>query len=340
MRKLISLVLACSIFLAFLLAGCSSDNKPVIAGNTAPADDLSLAADSSAAKTITGGVIFYPALDDGYKTCKNEKFDFWFDVPLEWKVVDRSEDGSAYHVLTGNNRIELKIYGVPMDGTQSDFYRKLAGSDGNISDFDFRDGWTGKKIDVSDNETYYARVNGESFIVFYINTSEDPEWRVQNEEAIGNIAVSIRVTRESFGKMEDELSSITPADLKLGNIEVGMTYEMLLDAIGQKPVDTVTEDYDGMKTKMLNFADDTQVYVVNNIVYTVNVVDPGYATPRGLRPGDSEERILELYGEPNNRDDNIWGYTINGYELLTIVTEDGVVTQIQIEQGVWDIEVF
>lgn len=342
MKKLVPFVFANLLFFAFLFAGCASDNRTASGTvNIKPSDDLSLAEDSSAAKSITGKIICYPAFDDGYKTCKNDEFDFWFDLPLDWKVVDKSEDGSAYHILTGNSNIELKVYGVLMgEETESSFVKKLAGNTGEISDFDFRDGWTGKKIAVSENETYYVRVDGESFLVFYVNTTEDPEWRAQNEEIVNNIAFSLRITRESFGKMEDEISNITPDDLKLGKIEVGMTYDALLDVIGQEPSDAVDEDYDGMKTKMMCFSDNTQVYIVNNIVYTVNVVDPAYATPRGLRPGDSEEKILELYGEPNRKEDGIWGYNINGYELLTIVTEDGVVTQIQIEQGVWDVEVY
>ena len=95
-----------------------------------------------------------------------------------------------------------------------------------------------------------------------------------------------------------------------------------------------------MKAEMLYFPDDTQVYVVNGIVHIVNVVDPRYETPRGLKPGDSEERVIELYGEPDNKDEGIWGYCIDGYELMTIVIYDGTVSQIQIEHGVWETDVF
>ncbi|GEM_PF-733819 len=342
MRRIISFMLAVLILSVAVLTGCASENEAEDTEGAAFTEELSSPTNASASKDIKGDIIFYPAFEDGYKTCNNEKFDFWFDVPVEWSVTDRSEDGSEYYILPKDSKIDMRIYGEMIDENvpADEYYKTLAGKDGIISDYVYRDSWMGKKIEVSANETYYVRIDGDSYLILHVNAANDPEWKRQNGDIIDYVAMSARTTRESLGTMPDEVSSITPDDLKLGDIEAGITYEKLLEIMGQEPVDVAEEAYEGMITKMVYFPDDTQVYVVNDIVFTVNVTDPGYTTPRGLKTGDSEERILELYGEPNTKSDGIWGYNIDGYELLTLVVTDGIVTQIQIEHGVWDIEVF
>ncbi len=325
---------------AILLTGCASDNLIEDTEGEAFVEQLDTPSNDSAAKNLEGEIIFYPAYDECYKTGNNEMFDFWFDIPVEWKAVDESVNGSEYTILSNSDKVQLKIFGIMEDETGEDYYKKLAGQSGRITDFIYRDAWIGKKIEVSQNETYYVRVDGDSYMVFHVDASKDPAWLTNNMETINTIAMSARTARESHGKENNENSSIDPGDLKLGDIDIDMSFEDLIAAIGQEPEDVFEEEYDGMSTKTVFFPDDTQVYVVNDIVFTVNVTSPNYLTPRGLKTGDREEKILELYGEPNKKEDGVWGYNINGYELFTVVTEDGVVTQIQIEQGAWAHEVF
>jgi hypothetical protein len=325
---------------AILLTGCSRGDTSEADEGSLLAEQLSAPSNDSAAKNLDGEIIFYPSYDDNYKTANNEMFDFWFDIPVEWNAVDESEDGSEYRIIGSSDKVRIRIFGILADEAGEDYYDKLAGSSGVVSDFIFRDSWIGKKIEVSPNETYYVRVDGDSYMVLHVDASEDPAWLEGNRETIEYIAMSARTTRESHGKESSEASAIDPGDLKLGDIDINMSYSELIAAMGQEPLDVVEEDYEGMSTKTLFFPDDTQVYIVNDTVYTVNVTSPDYATPRGLRPGDSEERILELYGEPNKKEDGVWGYYIDGYELFTVVVKDGIVDQIQIEQGAWSSEVF
>lgn len=336
MKKIAIILLSAAI----VLTGCSRGDLVEDDEGKALAEQLSAPSNDSAAKNLEGEIIFYPSYDDAYKTANNEMFDFWFDIPVEWNAVDKSVDGSEYYIIDSSDKVQIRIFGILAVEAGEDYYSKLAGSSGTISDYIFRDRWIGKKIDVSPNETYYVRVDGDSYMVLHVDASEDPAWLSRNGEVIDHIAMSCRTTRESHGKESNEVSSIDPGDLKLGNIDIDMSCDELIAAIGQEPADVYEEQYEGMSTKTLFFPDDTQVYVVNDTVYTVNVTDPKYATPRGLKPGDREERILELYGEPNKKEDGIWGYYINGYELFTIVVEDGIVDQIQIEQGAWSHEVF
>ena len=46
----------------------------------------------------------------------------------------------------------------------------------------------------------------------------------------------------------------------------------------------------------------------DGIRYGVTLTGPGAATARGLRAGDSQARVLELYGRPQHRTDELWDY--------------------------------
>ncbi|MGI6669159.1 MAG: hypothetical protein ACOX4M_07115 [Acetivibrionales bacterium] len=321
-----------AILLSMLLAGCSI--KAAIGGNNGEKPDAPLpVTGGSVAKTQEGEIKFYPTYDDRYKTGNNEYFDFWFDIPVDWKAVDKSEDGSVYDILPGNDKVEIKISGVMKDGPEEEFYDSLAGSRGKVSGFVYRDGWVGKQVEVSESESYFVRVDGDSYIVLYINAAKDPEWKKRNEEKLNYVAQSVRITRESYGKGFNSENAITLDDLQLGNIRVDMSYEEFLQVMGQEPEHEIVDEYEGLQARTLFFKDNTQVYIVDNVVYTINVTSPEYATPRGLKTGDGEERLLELYGEPSGKEDGIWGYCYNGYELLTFVVSEGKVVEIQADVG-------
>ena len=346
MKKIIILIFS----LVILTTGCSS--KPAVTDSTmyvtteASADN-SATTDSnadtssestasndkdSASKTLEGEIKFYPTYDANYKTGSNEIFDFWFDIPTDWQAVDQSENGYEYRILSDNENIEIKMYGAFVKEDEDQFYVSLSGSNGTISEFTYRDGWIGKKINVSDYETYYVRVDGDSYMILHVNSKSDREWMTQNEEKINYIAMSARTTRESYGSgMEDE-NAITLNDLQLGQIKLEMTYDELLKVMGQKPEKEEKDDYVGMDAKTLFFADNTQIYMVDNAIYAINVTSPEYPTPRGLKTGDSVAKLKELYGEPANKEDeNHWGYTYDGYELFTVAIENNKVVEIQID---------
>ena len=317
-----------------LFTACSSGPENGIGTETSAAESTEPKTNASASKTLDGEIRFYPTYDQNYKTGHNEMFDFWFDIPVSWNAVDRTEDGSAYNILTENDKVDIRIYGVMINEENQDedkFHASLAGSKGTVSEFIFRDNWVGTQIKVSDTEEYYLRVDGDSYLILYINASKDSEWKVQNEEKLSYVALSARTTQESYGRNLSNENTITLEDLQLGGITVGMSYDNLLKTLGQMPEDEDLEEYDGLSVRTLYFADGTQVYVVDDIVYTVNVISPDYETPKGLKTGDSEERLQDLYGEPTTKEDGIWGYHYNGYELFTAVVEEGIVTQIQID---------
>ncbi len=330
-----------------LLTGCSFISTSGDDSNTAFDNNLSEQVSQEQAQNdddvLKEDIRFYPAFDENYKTGKNIIFDFWFDIPVEWNAVDNSDDGSTFDILSGNDNVSIQISGKLMDEDNKDedrFYTALAGKNATVEDFRFRDGWVGKHIQASDNEAYYVRVDGDSYLIVHINTNKDPKWKAQNEEIINNIALSTRTMKESHGKHGIGEETIKREDLQLGDISVGMTYDELIDAMDQSPGDVVTEEYEGFAAKTLFFADGTQAYIVDDIVYIINVTCPDYATPRGLKIGDSKQRLEELYGKPSNESDGILGYTYNGYELFMVVIEDNKVSQIQIDFGAGEIEIY
>lgn len=330
MKKLLLLVL----LFAILMAGCASNHEPVDGNSTAAISAESEASNNktTASKTLEGEIKFYPTYDANFKTGSNEIFAFWFDIPNDWKAVDQSKDGSEYTILSGNDNIEIKMYGVLINEPENDFYTSLSGSSGTVSDFTYRDGWVGKKINVTGSETYYVRVDGDSYIILYVNDKDNSEWKAQNTEKLNYVAMSARTTRESYGSGMEDKNIISFDDLQLGKIKLDMSYEELLKVIQTKPEKEVQDEFEGLVGKTLFFADNTQIYVVDNSVYSINVTSPEYPTPRGLKTGDSVDRLKELYGEPANKEDeNHWGYTYDGYELFTVVIEDGKVVEIQID---------
>lgn len=328
--------------IALMSTGCSLNSSNVNETEITAATEDSHT-DTSALETLEEEVRFYPAFDENYKTGNNLLFDFWFDIPVEWNAVDNSKDGSTFDILSGNDKVVIQISGEMINGDnedEDDFCTSLAGKSGTVSEFRFRDRWVGKHIQVSANEAYYLRVDGDSYLILYINTKKDPEWKTQNEEILNNIAMSVRTARQSHGNHDTDAETIKKDDLQLGDISVGITYAELIEAMKQEPEDIEEENYEGFATKTLFFSDGTQVYIVDDIVYTVNVTSPDYVTPRGLKTGDSRQRLEELYGSPSNESDGILGYTYNGYELFTVVIEDDKVSQIQIDFGAGDVEIY
>ncbi len=331
MKKMVLLVFA----LIITITACSANHKPVngdatIASNAASADSNCTV---TASKNLEGEIKFYPTYDADYKTANNEIFAFWFDIPNDWRAVDQSEDGSEYSILTGDDSIDIRIYGVFAEESEDEFYASLSnGSGRKVPDFIFRDGWVGKKIAVSDSEVYYVRDDGDSYIILHVHSLGGSEWVLQNSDKLNYVAMSARTTRESYGSGLEDENLITLDDLKLGDMKLQMQYEDLLKVMKDKPDKEVDDEYEGLVAKTLFFSDHTEIYILDHIVYSINVTSSKYMTPRGLKTGDSVKRLKELYGEPANiNDEHHWGYTYDGYELFSVVIEDGKVVEIQVD---------
>lgn len=66
--------------------------------------------------------------------------------------------------------------------------------------------------------------------------------------------------------------------------------------------------------------------------YGVTLTGPGVATSRGLRTGDAEERLIELYGRPHHRGESAWDYVApddpDGLHVMRVHVDRGRVSWI------------
>ena len=308
------------LILLMLTAGCSSApaSKETAAGEVTGSTGAVKADATGVDKPAAGELKYFPTYDTKYKTARNDIFDFWFDIPNNWKAVDKSDTGEELTVDCGNEKVSLLVYGTVIKGEVDDFYSKLSGTAGSIEDFTFRDGWMGKKI-INGSKLYYLRTDGDSYIIFCANYKDDSAWFTENRETLEYIGQSLRIRQESFGTMDSE-DSITLDDLQLGDIKLDMTYEKVLNVMKTKPESEKVDEYEGMESKTLFYMDGTQIYLVDGTIYSINVISSDYPTPRGLKVGDTTAKLKELYGEPDNvNDETHWGYTYDGYELFSVV---------------------
>lgn len=334
MKKLIIFALLLLLAAGFTACGASKDaagQDSSASVSQAASGDTGATGDENA-NSNTGGkeARYYPNAVEGYKTAHNEKFDFWFDMPEEWKAVDRSESNDGYYILTDSGAMDIRIYGVLKDTSDDEFYSKLTGKDGKIEDFTYNDGKIGKKIINSSERVYFVRDDGDSLICFYVNYKNDRTWyeTKANREKLDYTAMSIR-PQQKGPKLDSGENKISMEDLKLGKIYIDMPDTDVKNTMKAGLVNEDTDEYQG---RTLFYDDGTEIYIIDGIVNSMNVNNDKYPTPKGLKVGDSVDRIVELYGQPDNKeDDTHWGYTVDGYELFSIVLENGKVSQLQID---------
>jgi len=127
---------------------------------------------------------------------------------------------------------------------------------------------------------------------------------------------------------------IREKDLMIGGIALNITQEEFRLVMTGEPVETrvVKDDY-------LDFTETTYIYdgievlFVDDACYSVVVTGGGYATPRGLTVGDSQDKVLHLYGEPAARNESHWGYNYEGgadFEVFSVTITDGKVSEIRV----------
>ncbi len=123
--------------------------------------------------------------------------------------------------------------------------------------------------------------------------------------------------------------ALTEADLQLGPLRVRMDLEEVKGAMPFAPMEELTE-HDGY-LKRLVYADGTVVELLDGEVALITVTDPLYATPRGLKTGDTLGKLYALYGEPGHLDNGVFSYAIYGeYFLFHAVSREGIIVQLQV----------
>lgn len=328
MKKIITLFLVIGV-IAGGAAACSAPKETGVQTTVQAAASKTEETENKSESSVDGKEAkYYPNALEGYKTAYNEMYDFWFDIPEKWKAVDRSEKGDGYYIIPDAADMDIRVYGLLKDTAEEDYYLKLSGKNGKIEDITFNDGEPGKKIQNANSRVYFVRVDGDSYICFYVNFKSNPAWYQQNTDTLNYIAMSLR-TRMEGPKLDTGTNKITLEDLKLGNIYIDMPYQSVKKTMKTK---LTKEEKDELGGATLFYDDGTEIYIIDDTVYTMNVNQGAYPTPKGLKVGDDRQRVRALYGEPDNEEDNShWGYTYDGYELFSIVFKGDKVSELQID---------
>ena len=165
-----------------------------------------------------------------------------------------------------------------------------------------------------------------------------------------NKGVLVAVSREFIGSRTDfevdlrevliDMSKIkrddlTVADLQLGNLKVRTAPEVVDMVMGAAPYtvvhkhqQVVARTYDGVEVT-ISFGE------VSHILAT----SPTYGTPRGLRVGDSLERLTKLYGEPSQiikesesvRGGDVYSFDLSeNFYLFHAAVKDGKILSLEV----------
>jgi hypothetical protein len=109
-------------------------------------------------------------------------------------------------------------------------------------------------------------------------------------------------------------------DLCLGKISLGMPYKDVIKIMG-KP----EKESGNINTVLfLDFKDKTDIAISCNVVQVINVYSDKYPTPRGLKVGDTKEKVLKLYDKPKEGEykDKIWSYFIEDTPNFDVFFKD------------------
>ena len=131
---------------------------------------------------------YLPTEDSNYCAIANARFNFWFDIPKSWSAVDSSTNGDGYFILTGNPRVDARVYGSYIE------FRR--GPQQKIATFLFRDRVKGRRI-TEPGHVYFVRQMPHRQIIFYL-ASGDSVWLSQNRRVIERIAGSLRPGKKPY----------------------------------------------------------------------------------------------------------------------------------------------
>jgi hypothetical protein len=158
----------------------------------------------------------------------------------------------------------------------------------------------------------------------------------ESEQTTGNESAGQDSGQSSKQPSEEKAQPeplIIDEDLKLGELQVDMPKETMEELIKAKLTDSKTDDSYGFESEILIYDDGTEIHLVDGKIYSISVSAPEYPTPRGLRAGDTAEKVKELYGEPAAiEEDSLWVYSVRGYDLFFVTINDGKVVSIKVSQ--------
>ncbi|KQV46307.1 hypothetical protein ASC95_27295 [Pelomonas sp. Root1217] len=137
----------------------------------------------SAEDAVSSGIEahYFNTGDGNVKKVGNPRFNFWFDIPASWRAFDRSANGDGYFLDVGIAGVDVRTYGSWMDFDLDQSQNKTP--------FKFADGKLGWRL-TKETSVTYVRPEGDHFLYLYVRAPA--AWVKSNEEAIINVARSLR----------------------------------------------------------------------------------------------------------------------------------------------------
>lgn len=204
----------------FSMLGCTSNKKPTVSTSedVSPNSQSSKTQEPAAIEPTTGleatsdngeeQAEYFSTDNPDYKTIGNARFNFWIDIPNDWKAFDSSANGDGYFIVSDNNLIDIRVYGGLLINGSDDYLKVLKDNDGEISDFTFRDGTNGIEVVKSTSETEFTCLLKDRYISLYVNYGADKAWLEKNKDIVMYIAKSLRSGLKSENQQEELIDEV------------------------------------------------------------------------------------------------------------------------------------
>jgi len=139
--------------------------------------------------------VYRTATLNRFKTAFNQRYNFAFELPKEWRAIDASTIGDGYYIFTGKKFTDIRIYGERITPENENKLAEVDSTDFNkIEKFIFDDGIKGLKLS---GRTYrmYIKDDGKFRISFYVRARKN--WIKQNEVYLDHMAKTIHQIRKT-----------------------------------------------------------------------------------------------------------------------------------------------
>jgi len=92
----------------------------------------------------------------------------------------------------------------------------------------------------------------------------------------------------------------------------------------------INDAFDDFLVETVFFEDNTEAFFFDSHLSMLTVYSDKYVTPRGLRVGDSVDKLMDLYGKPASAYNGEYSYEyyLDEYDLFRVTAENGVITSI------------
>ncbi len=127
------------------------------------------------------------------------------------------------------------------------------------------------------------------------------------------------------------VSKLAPDDFVIAGVREGMDAAAVRKTLGKPQAMTTAQHPFDFGAKLVSWRyDGLLVSFVGGVVNATTLTAPNRATKRGLRVGDSAEKLLDLYGEPDGKYQADWDYLDPKEEihLPRVSVKNGRVTRI------------